>query len=47
MRTALATDPRARADLEIDGEMHADAALSEAIRDRAVPDSRLHGTANC
>jgi malate dehydrogenase (oxaloacetate-decarboxylating)(NADP+) len=26
--------------------MHADAALSEAIRDRAVPDSRLSGTAN-
>jgi malate dehydrogenase (oxaloacetate-decarboxylating)(NADP+) len=38
---------RARApDLEVDGEMHADAALSEAIRDRAVPDSRLTGTAN-
>ena len=38
---------RARAPaLEIDGEMHADAALVEAIRDRAVPDSRLHGTAN-
>jgi len=38
---------RARApDLEIDGEMHGDAALSEAIRDRAVPDSRLSGTAN-
>ena len=33
-------------DLEIDGEMHADAALSEAIRDKAVPDSRLTGTAN-
>jgi malate dehydrogenase (oxaloacetate-decarboxylating)(NADP+) len=38
---------RARApELEIDGEMHGDAALSEAIRDRAVPDSRLKGTAN-
>jgi malate dehydrogenase (oxaloacetate-decarboxylating)(NADP+) len=32
--------------LEIDGEMHADAALVQAIRDRAVPDSRLSGTAN-
>ena len=32
--------------LEIDGEMHADMALSGAIRDRAVPDSRLTGTAN-
>jgi len=38
---------RARApDLEIDGEMHADAALSETIRERAVHDSRLTGTAN-
>jgi malate dehydrogenase (oxaloacetate-decarboxylating)(NADP+) len=38
---------RARApDLEIDGEMHGDAALSEAIRSRAVADSRLQGTAN-
>ena len=46
MRHALALI-RARApELEIDGEMHADAALSEAIRDRAVPDSRLTGTAN-
>ena len=26
--------------------MHADAALVQAIRDRAVPDSRLTGTAN-
>ena len=46
MRQALGLI-RARApELEIDGEMHADAALSEAIRDRAVPDSRLDGTAN-
>ena len=38
---------RARAPkLEIDGEMHADMALSEAIRNRAVGDSRLTGTAN-
>jgi malate dehydrogenase (oxaloacetate-decarboxylating)(NADP+) len=46
MRRALpmirARDPG----LEIDGEMHADAALVEAIRDHAVPDSRLHGAAN-
>ena len=46
MRHALglihANDP----DLEIDGEMHADAALSEAIRDKAVPNSKLAGTAN-
>jgi malate dehydrogenase (oxaloacetate-decarboxylating)(NADP+) len=46
MRQALALI-RARApELEVDGEMHADAALSEAIRERAVPDSRLSGTAN-
>ena len=46
MRHALAL-LRARApELEIEGEMHADAALSEAIRSRAVPDSRLSGTAN-
>ena len=38
---------RARApNLEIDGEMHADAALVQAIRDRAVPDSCLSGSAN-
>jgi malate dehydrogenase (oxaloacetate-decarboxylating)(NADP+) len=46
MRSAL-TMIRARAPgLEVDGEMHADAALVQAIRDRAVPDSRLTGTAN-
>ncbi len=46
MRQALAL-VRARApDLEVDGEMHADAALSETIRARTVPDSHLSGTAN-
>ncbi len=46
MRAALALI-RARApELEIDGEMHADAALSEAIRTRMLPDSKLSGTAN-
>jgi malate dehydrogenase (oxaloacetate-decarboxylating)(NADP+) len=46
MRRALVL-VRARApELEVDGEMHADAALVEAIRDKAVPDSRLSGTAN-
>jgi malate dehydrogenase (oxaloacetate-decarboxylating)(NADP+) len=46
MRQALSMI-RARAPgLEIDGEMHADAALIQAIRDRAVPDSRLSGSAN-
>ncbi|HLS51587.1 MAG TPA: NADP-dependent malic enzyme [Burkholderiaceae bacterium] len=33
-------------ELEIDGEMHADAALSESIRFRAFPDSTLKGPAN-
>jgi malate dehydrogenase (oxaloacetate-decarboxylating)(NADP+) len=46
MRTALALIRAQAPDLEIDGEMHADAALSEAIRDKAAPDSRLSGTAN-
>jgi malate dehydrogenase (oxaloacetate-decarboxylating)(NADP+) len=46
MRQALSLIRERSPDLEIDGEMHADAALAEAIRERAVPDSRLHGTAN-
>ncbi len=46
MRRALAMIRARDPDLEIDGEMHADMALSEVIRDRAVPDSRLTGTAN-
>jgi len=33
-------------DLEVDGEMHADAALSEKIRMMAYPDSTLAGPAN-
>ncbi len=33
-------------DLEIDGEMQADTALSQAIRDRVLPNSRLKGEAN-
>jgi malate dehydrogenase (oxaloacetate-decarboxylating)(NADP+) len=38
---------RARApDLEVDGEMHADAAMAQSIRDGAVPDSTLKGIAN-
>ena len=32
--------------LEVDGEMHVDAALSQEIRDKIFPDSRLHGSAN-
>jgi malate dehydrogenase (oxaloacetate-decarboxylating)(NADP+) len=38
---------RARApELEVDGEMHADAALSEALRARLVTSSPLKGSAN-
>ena len=32
--------------LEVDGEMHGDSALSELLRDRVMPDSRLTGEAN-
>ncbi len=33
-------------DIEVEGEMHADAALSEAIRQQIFPNSKLHGQAN-
>lgn len=33
-------------DLEVDGEMHADTALSERIRDAIFPNSELKGAAN-
>ena len=46
MRAALAIIQKQDSDLEVDGEMHADAALSEAIRDRHTAGSRLTGTAN-
>lgn len=46
MRAALA-DIRQRApDLEIDGEMNADAALSQTIREVVMPNSTLTGEAN-
>jgi malate dehydrogenase (oxaloacetate-decarboxylating)(NADP+) len=46
MRRALAMIRERAPDLEIDGEMHADAALVQSIRDGAVPDSKLTGIAN-
>jgi malate dehydrogenase (oxaloacetate-decarboxylating)(NADP+) len=46
MREALRL-VRARApELEVDGEMHADAALNEVLRRRLVQDGRLSGPAN-
>jgi len=46
MRRALTMIRQRAPKLEIDGEMHADAALVQSIRDASVPDSRLTGTAN-
>jgi malate dehydrogenase (oxaloacetate-decarboxylating)(NADP+) len=46
MRRALELIRQRAPDLEIDGEMHADAALVQSIRDGSVPNSRLTGTAN-
>jgi malate dehydrogenase (oxaloacetate-decarboxylating)(NADP+) len=46
MRAALKLLRARNPDFEVDGEMHADAALVPAIRDRAVPDSVLTDAAN-
>jgi len=46
MRRALALIREMAPELEVDGEMQADTALSEALRTRTVPDSRLTGSAN-
>ena len=46
MRRALALIEAADPSLEVDGEMHADSALSPVIRDRSLPESRLIGRAN-
>ncbi len=46
MRAALDIVRKAMPDLQVDGEMHADAALSQPLRDRLVPDSRFEGPAN-
>jgi malate dehydrogenase (oxaloacetate-decarboxylating)(NADP+) len=46
MRQAVARLRERVPDLEVEGEMHADAALSEVIRERIFPNSRLHGQAN-
>jgi malate dehydrogenase (oxaloacetate-decarboxylating)(NADP+) len=46
MRAALEKIRAAAPELEIDGEMHGDAALSEEIRLRVLPGTRLRGQAN-
>lgn len=46
MRDALALIRKAAPDLEVDGEMRADAALVPAIRDSVLQDSTLSGQAN-
>jgi malate dehydrogenase (oxaloacetate-decarboxylating)(NADP+) len=46
MRDALAILRTRAPELEVDGEMHGDAALSETVRSAAFPNSRLTGDAN-
>lgn len=46
MRETLALIKTRAPDLEIDGEMHGDAALVESIRQELMPDSPLKGSAN-
>ncbi len=46
MRQALALVRKIAPDLEIEGEMHSDAALSEEIRHQHFKTSKLHGEAN-
>ena len=46
MRCAFQILAKSAPELEVDGEMHADAALSEAIRGRVFPNSNLSGSAN-
>jgi malate dehydrogenase (oxaloacetate-decarboxylating)(NADP+) len=46
MQAALALLNLMDPELEVDGEMHGDAALNEEIRMRAFPNSRLKGEAN-
>jgi malate dehydrogenase (oxaloacetate-decarboxylating)(NADP+) len=46
MREAAAILHRDYPDLEVDGEMHADAAIDAEVRKRIFPDARLTGSAN-
>jgi len=46
VREALRLLHERHPELEVEGEMHADAALDETIRNRVFPNSRLKGSAN-
>jgi malate dehydrogenase (oxaloacetate-decarboxylating)(NADP+) len=46
MRKTLCLLEKLAPKLEVEGEMHGDAAMSEVIRARVFPNSRLHGAAN-
>ena len=46
VRAALALLRQSEPALEVEGEMHADAAISEEIRHRIFPNSLLKGSAN-
>jgi malate dehydrogenase (oxaloacetate-decarboxylating)(NADP+) len=46
MRQATTLFKQLAPEVECDGEMHGDAALSQAVRDRFLPDSSLSGDAN-
>ncbi|CDO35452.1 NADP-dependent malic enzyme [Novosphingobium sp. KN65.2] len=46
MRAALSLLRDKAPDLAVDGEMHADAALSQPLREKLVPDTRFDGPAN-
>jgi malate dehydrogenase (oxaloacetate-decarboxylating)(NADP+) len=46
MRQALELIKQRMPDLEIDGEMHGDSALDEKLRNRNLPSTSLHGSAN-
>jgi len=46
MREAVRRLSERHPGLEVEGEMHADSALTEAVRERTFPNSRLKGSAN-
>ena len=46
MREALAILHQRCPEMEVEGEMHADSALNETIRENIFPNSKLKGTAN-